>query len=917
MTVPKWSNDSAFDRLVMKSSLPRLIYNVLFWGVALFGLYTQWHWYEYWNERLYPVINAYTTVLFLVVGGAILIFLNYLREAVANVYTAAYARMTGKQALNYEKGNYARNVYKSAAKLKRRGDFAAAAEVYETVEEWEQAAEAYEKAGMFGKAAAVVVKLGDASRALGLYEREGDYESAASLAAREGLRECAQRYYRLAAEKAQSQNRFQRAAEMYERAGSYERAGQLFEMTQKPEDALRCYDRAGSAEAIVRLFKSIDTVQLARKSPEGADLVRRCAETVAAQGMKIEAASALEQIEEYARAGEIYSSAEEWEKAGEAFLLAGLKDKAVEAYRNSGDPVRIEEFLARVAVSGSDWGEAGRHFEAAQKYNQAVDAYKRAKDFHSAARVYETMKRYIMAAEMYASAKDLLSAARAYAKAPDWRNAGECYEAVGELSQAMEAYVNSGLYMRAGVLALQLNDVPKAIEYLQRVPPTSPDSKMATAHLASAFYRNGRREMARDLFRRVLDQIPMNRESLPIFYSYGRLLEEDLSPEALTVYHQMMGVDVAYEDVAQRIARLEEELARSEAVATSGGATGAYQRRSETGIPTDPLTRQGTLPTLGAAPTSISYGAMPTIRTRVPTETVGSTHPTGGPWRPVTQAPETRFGEEGRYQIIKELGRGGMAIVYKALDQHLEREVALKTFPLSRHAGPGREEVFLNEARLVARLSHPNIVTIYDSGHMNFLYYIAMEFVDGENLKQRVKRKGPLALEEARSLIRQVADALHYAHSQQVLHLDVKPGNVIVRPGGHIKVVDFGLSKILSDAATSTPVDDDSQRTLVGTPQYMAPEQILGQPVDPRTDVYSLGLTLFYVLTGRTPFEIKKIGDPLEISRMQVHASFPRPSTINATLPSKVDDLFVRCTQKSPADRYQTVADFLADFDEL
>ena len=200
---------------------------------------------------------------------------------------------------------------------------------------------------------------------------------------------------------------------------------------------------------------------------------------------------------------------------------------------------------------------------------------------------------------------------------------------------------------------------------------------------------------------------------------------------------------------------------------------------------------------------------------------------------------------------------------------------------------------------------------------MDYLYYIAMEYVQGEDLKALVKRRGPLGLDEVRSVFTQLADALHYAHSQNVLHRDIKPGNVIQRDAGDIKVVDFGLAKILSEAAMESVYSEDSQHTLVGTPQYMSPEQILGNPIDPRSDIYALGLTLFFVLTGRTPFDVKKVNDPLEISRMQVHSSFPRPSTLRATLPRKLDDVFVRCTQKNPDDRYASAHEFLMDFEGL
>jgi serine/threonine protein kinase len=361
-------------------------------------------------------------------------------------------------------------------------------------------------------------------------------------------------------------------------------------------------------------------------------------------------------------------------------------------------------------------------------------------------------------------------------------------------------------------------------------------------------------------------------------------MEESDLDAAMWAYRQVLTIDIKYEDAEYRLRNLENTKHRSE------------ETSSET--PTRPTSRLSTR----------ALNPPPTVPTRDST--------TGArvlARESITQAPDTRFGAGGRYTIQNELGRGGMAIVYKAFDEHLQREVALKTFPMPRLGARHVEEAFLREARLVARLSHPNIVTIFDCGHMDNLYYIAMEFVAGENLKQVVRRKGPMSLEDVRLVTRQLCEALMYAHSQSVLHLDIKPGNVILRQSGGVKVVDFGLARILSEAAANAGLREDSQPTLVGTPQYMAPEQIMGTEVDCRTDIYSLGMTLYYLLTGRTPFDVKKITDPVEIARMQVHASFPRPSTLRATLPPKFDEVFARCTQKSPSDRYPSVQALLDD----
>ncbi len=900
----------------MIQSIPRRLFNLVFWAaVAAIGYAFHKPFIAEIDPKVREVFQAFTTVVYIVAGLAALFALHYLNEAIASTFVATRAFLTGDRHVNYEKGDMTSKIARTAHRLEKKGNFAGAAEAFESLEMWDAAAGAYEKDGQLTRAAQALEKAGEGGRAIELYEREGNYEAAAARSSAEGLRDRAMKNYRLAAEKAEENNRFTVAAEFYEKGNEFSRAARVYESLKRIEDAMRCYERAGLAGKVEEMVGRVDAFSLVQRGEAGLDLVRRAAELMTRNGNPAKAGELLETAQDFVRAAECYEHAKEWERAGDSYLKADRPDRAETSYGKIENPLLKAECLARVAMNRGDWQVAGERFLEAEKLNQAVDAFKRSKDFVSAAKVYEQLKRFLLAAEMYSLAKEVKQAAEAYAKAHDWRNAAECFESAGEHGQAVTAYAAAGDFARAGRLAVKVGDHPKAIEYLQRVAPTSPDWKMATGFLACAFLAQRRVDMARELFGKVIDQIAPALESLPILYGYARLLENERPQESLALYRRILGVSVDYEDVADRI-RLVETLPAPGAAAIGGvmvpPTTAPHTDPGLPGFP--PASQQSPMPRRPVTGWDMQGPAQPTVQAGASTETRYSP----GMQRPPTQAPETRFGEEGRYRIIQELGRGGMAIVYKAFDQHLEREVALKTFPLGNPSNRGNEEHFLREARLIARLSHPNIVTIFDSGHLDYLYYIAMEYVQGENLKALVKRKGPLSLEEVRQIFRQLADALDYAHSQQVLHRDIKPGNVILRQAGDIKVVDFGLAKILSDAAPKPlDTDDDSQRTLLGTPQYMAPEQILGNAVDPRTDIYAMGLTLFFVLTGRTPFDVRKVTDPLEISRMQVHSSFPRPSTLRATLPRKVDEVFVRCTQKNPGDRYSSAREFLEDFARL
>ena len=230
----------------------------------------------------------------------------------------------------------------------------------------------------------------------------------------------------------------------------------------------------------------------------------------------------------------------------------------------------------------------------------------------------------------------------------------------------------------------------------------------------------------------------------------------------------------------------------------------------------------------------------------------------------------------GDYEILEELGRGGMGVVYKAHHRQLRRDVALKMILAGRHAGPDQLERFLIEARSVAQLQHPNIVQIFDIGEHDGLPYFSLEFVDGQSLSQHLNKQ-PLAVDEAGRTLELLARAMQYAHDHGVLHRDLKPGNVLLTKEGVPKISDFGLAKKVDDdesASTRTG-------TVMGTPSYMSPEQALGltHDVGPAADQYSLGALLYEMLTGRPPFVSPKAVDTI----MQVIRNEPiRPATIAA-----------------------------------
>lgn len=261
----------------------------------------------------------------------------------------------------------------------------------------------------------------------------------------------------------------------------------------------------------------------------------------------------------------------------------------------------------------------------------------------------------------------------------------------------------------------------------------------------------------------------------------------------------------------------------------------------------------------------------------------------------------------GRYSIDRELGRGGMGVVYLAREVHLDRWVAIKLLPPTLANRPQLRERFLREAQLAAKLSHPNIIPIHSVEQIDEFVFFVMAYVDGETLAERVQKRGPLSASDSIRLLREVAWALGYAHSQGLVHRDVKPDNILIESAtGRALVADFGIAAAIGSDATTTTGE---QRTVSGTPEFMSPEQALGEESDARSDIYSLGATAFYALSGRLPFVGKTATQTLA---RQVTAAAPSLSSTGAQVPRKLAQLVDRCLEKEPSARPSS-AQSLAD----
>jgi len=261
----------------------------------------------------------------------------------------------------------------------------------------------------------------------------------------------------------------------------------------------------------------------------------------------------------------------------------------------------------------------------------------------------------------------------------------------------------------------------------------------------------------------------------------------------------------------------------------------------------------------------------------------------------------------GNYQVIERVGKGGMATVYRAHELSLNRMVALKVLSPHLSDDPGFIKRFEREAQAAAGLNHPNIVQIYSIGEEDGVHFIAMEFVKGRTLADIVREEGHVAVDRALEIIRQAAEALGEAHRAGLVHRDIKPGNIIVHENGRVKVTDFGIA-FIPEADTKLTRDG----AVIGTPEYISPEQCRSEPVDGRSDIYSLGVTLYEMLAGRTPYTADT---PVSMLMKIVQGEFLPLGEVSPGVPEGIRSIVGRMMASDPADRYQTADELIRDID--
>jgi eukaryotic-like serine/threonine-protein kinase len=705
------------------------------------------------------------------------------------------------------------------------------------------------------------VKAGDVRRARRMFRKARAWARLAALEMRDGNPAEAARLYQQAGDATlwEASRAWQAAALAHARAGSrWDRMAEIAETLG---------DHGALAEACRRLAESTPA------GPVRSALWKRAGEAYRTAGRPGEAAEAFRAAQEYLIAGELFVESGRSSEAVKSFERSGALTKAAVAAARAGDEKGAQELLAREAEARGDlvgaadaWRRAGQplrsagFYEKAGDFVKAGDAWKDAGRPERAAVLYQRGGARQAAAEAYEASAQHEKAAALFVELKQYEKAAALFRAAGRLpmaaaalqagrryDEAAQLFNRVGRTLEAARCALLGGHREKAWEYLTSVPRNEPDLGDLFLGLARAHLAAGEPKDAVHVLREFLPRGPVEEDNLPLHMTLlealraagdsseglelGRIAAFD--PSVLTGANAAS--PIAYADVDPATA-MPPALIRTPAVHKSGPYA-AFTR--------SPVTQPVQPP-----------------RLRIPSPSSAS---------PAAPAPEPRTGSglpetpEERYEILAELGRGGMGVVHKALDKKLDRFVALKILPWQLRGDETAMRYFKREAKAIAALKHPNVVALYDYGDGFGSLYLAMEYLEGPNLQKLIKKDPERVHKNWRQWFVQATRGVAAAHAKGILHRDLKPANLILDEHETLRILDFGLALPQADAGGTSK--------LIGSPAFFPPEVLRGEMPSPASDVYSLGAAFYTLATGRWPY----VGDDVLVARLERDPDDPRP----------------------------------------
>lgn len=731
--------------------------------------------------------------------------------------------------------------------LIKEGEYSKAGEKLLEMGEDEQAAEVFQQGKLYSRAGDIYANRKNLQKATAFYEKSGDLAKVGEIYLKTRSFDKLEELY-------QRNGKMIELGELYQSAKKHQRAGELFakigEYFKAAENFLAVGEEVKTAEMIEKYFYQV-------WKNESPDLSTVPSQKVSSIAMK--AAMLYEKNKKWDEAIDLYKKIQNKQKIAQVLSQKGDLASAASLAEETGDFRMASELLKKTNNSQESARLEGEHLFQQGELLNAIEKFKEAKDYARCADLYADLQEYRKAAEMHELAGQNYLAGKIYLDEKEFLKAGENFEKAQYYDDALVAYKEgkfehkildlydrTGQYYEMAEYFVSRKLPEQAIAAVEKISESDPKYRFALFIRGKVAYDRGDYEKAQKYFEESLAETEkLTSKDLNTLHYFAlseqyRNAEEYKSLELLETKLAENKIEDAAMDKAMKVRQMIQER--------------SFSRVSQS----------------RATPIS------------------GVTS---------TQLP-TSFGGERRYEIIKEIGRGGMGVVYLARDARLDREVALKVLPTSIKSNDRVVQTFIREAKSAAALNHPNIITVFDTGVQDGDYYISMEVIDGKTIKKILKKKGKFAYPVVMELLKQLLAALDYAHSKNVVHRDLTTSNIMWTKQKLIKIMDFGLAKVIHNLQSE-------QSIIGGTPSFMSPEQTLGKPADHRTDIYSLGICIFEMCLGTLPFSKGDLG------YHHLHTPPPIPSEIDPTIPQAINDVILKCMQKKPEDRFQSVAEIV------
>jgi tetratricopeptide (TPR) repeat protein len=655
---------------------------------------------------------------------------------------------------------------------------------------------------------------------------------------------------------------WQRAAKIFEEDGRFRDAAKIYQSHGQNYEAARVLVQAGALTEAAHVFERVGhylkaaeicaqsgdnrragenyrryledrfgSILVTRSPADHAEFTKYCrlaGQAFERAGLLEQAAEVLERGEQWDEAAGLYQRLNRHVKAADLYQRAGAVDRAADVYAQAGDRVRAAQMRGEWLYKHDQKNEAAVQFLLGGDPLRAAEVYEEAGNYLDAARCYEHCGAHRQAAEAYERVQQLDRAAEMYGRCQEYSRAAALYEKAEEFEEATRMYAEAGAYYRAASLARKKGLTDLAIDYLQKVQVSDASYQDALVELAHSFMERDLPGVAVEKLKKALAGTPLSSKNMDVYHTLAVASEHMGDLQgAADILKKIVAENYAYRDAVGRLQEIERKLAQ-------GGSEPARSK-----------------------------------------------------------AVEKELSDGTRYEFIEKLGAGGMGVVFRAKDTRLNRIVAYKMLMEQFMEVKDVRDRFLREAQSAAQLNHPNIVTVYDMDidrDRNRLF-IAMEFVSGESYFDILQREVRLSIPAALHFVVGVLKALAHAHGHGVVHRDIKPSNVMLSTDRVVKIMDFGLAKVLREAKAQ------GSEKASGTPLYMSPEQILGKAIDFRTDIYAFGGTLYHLLAGEPPYVDG------EVLYHHVHTPPRGLKKLRPEIPKVLDDIVMSCLNKDPMDR--------------